>query len=121
MGGLCVRLGGAAIGLVLACGSASAQEAGQTVEADTGHDMNAMARQGSGTSWLPDSSPLYMRHRLSGAWMLMAHANAFLQYVNESGDRGARQAGSINWLMGMAERGAGRGHLALRGLSLIHI
>jgi len=116
MGGLCVRLGGAAIGLVLACGSASAQDAGQTVAADTGHDMNAMARQGSGTSWLPDSSPLYMRHRLNGPWMLMGHANAFFQYVNESGDRGARQTGSINWLMGMAERGAGRGHLALRGM-----
>ena len=78
--------------------------------------MSAMAREGSGTSWLPDSSPMYMVHRLNGPWMLMAHENAFLQYLNESGDRGAHQTGSVNWLMGMAERSAGRGHLALRGM-----
>ena len=116
MGGLCVRLGGAAISFVLTCGSASAQTGDQAAEADAGHDMNAMTREGSGTSWLPDSSPMYMVHRLNGPWMLMAHTNAFLQYVNEWGDRGAHQTGSINWLMGMADRSAGRGHLALRGM-----
>ncbi|HEX7741236.1 MAG TPA: hypothetical protein VF442_02190, partial [Sphingobium sp.] len=78
--------------------------------------MSAMAREGSGTSWLPDASPMYMVHRQKGPWMLMAHANAFLQYLHESGDRGAHQTGSINWLMGMAERGVGRGHLELRGM-----
>jgi YHS domain-containing protein len=116
MDGLCVRLGGAAIGLVLTCGSAAAQAAGQAAAADAAHDMSAMAREGSGTGWLPDSSPMYMVHRLNGPWMLMAHENAFLQYLNESGDRGAHQTGSINWLMGMAERSAGGGHLAVRGM-----
>jgi len=72
MGGLCVRLGGAAISFVLTCGSASAQTGDQAAEADAGHDMNAMTREGSGTSWLPDSSPMYMVHRLNGPWMLMA-------------------------------------------------
>jgi YHS domain-containing protein len=78
--------------------------------------MSAMAREGSGTSWLPDSSPMYMVHRQNGPWMLMAHENAFLQYLRESGDRGAHQTGSINWLMGMAERTAGRGRVVLRGM-----
>ncbi len=78
--------------------------------------MSAMAREGSGTSWLPDSSPMYMVHRQNGPWMLMAHENAFLQHLHESGDRGTHQTGSINWLMGMAERTAGRGHVALRGM-----
>jgi YHS domain-containing protein len=116
MGGLCVRLGGAAIGLALTCASASAQDTGQTADASAAPDMSAMAREGSGTSWLPDSSPMYMVHRQKGPWMLMVHENAFLQYLRESGDRGAHQTGSINWLMGMAERTVGRGHVALRGM-----
>jgi len=116
MGGFRVRLGGAAIGVVLTCGSASAQDGGQAADAHAAHDMSAMAREGSGTSWLPDASPMYMVHRQSGSWMLMAHANAFLQFLHESGDRGAHQTGSINWLMGMAQRNAGDGHLSLRGM-----
>jgi YHS domain-containing protein len=59
---------------------------------------------------------MYMVHRQNGPWMLMAHENVFLQYLHESGERGAHQTGSINWLMGMAERRAGRGHVALRGM-----
>lgn len=83
---------------------------------ESGHDMTAMAREGSGTSWLPDSSPMYMVHRQQGPWMLMAHENAFLQFLHESSDRGDDQVGSINWVMGMAERNAGPGHLGLRGM-----
>ena len=116
MGGLCVRLGGAAIALVLTCGSAAAQDAGQTADANAARDTSTTAREGSGTSWLPDSSPMYMVHRQHGLWTLMAHENAFLQHLRESGERGTDQTGSINWLMGMAERTAGRGHVALRGM-----
>src|SRR5262245_21253543 len=116
MGGLCERLGGAAIGFVLTCGSASAQDAGQKAGASAAPDMSAMAREGSGTSWRPDSSPMYMVHRQKGPWLLTAHENAFLQYLHEWSDRGDHQTGSINWLMGMADRTAGRGHLSLRGM-----
>jgi mono/diheme cytochrome c family protein len=63
-----------------------------------------MAREGSGTSWLPDSSPMYARHTMAGSWQFMGHGNAFLQYLNEGSDRGDDQFGSINWLMGMARR-----------------
>jgi hypothetical protein len=73
-------------------------------------------REGSGTSWLPDETPMYAIHGQVGEWMLMAHGNAFLQYIHESGNRGADQAGSINWLMGMADRPVGNGHLGLRGM-----
>jgi YHS domain-containing protein len=83
---------------------------------ESGHDMTAMAREGSGTSWLPDASPMYMRHLQKGPWMLMGHENAFVQFLSESGDRGDDQAGSINWVMGMAERMVGSGHLGLRGM-----
>jgi hypothetical protein len=91
------------------------------------HDMPGMnmngggeamppARDGSGTAWLPDETPMYAIHRQSGRWTLMAHGNGFLQYLHESGGRGSGQAGSINWLMGMARRPAGAGHLTIRAM-----
>src|SRR5262245_25389661 len=70
---------------------------------DQGHDETAtpMERDGSGTSWLPDVSPMYALHTGRGPWQLMFHENFFVQYLKESGDRGDDQAGSINWVMGM--------------------
>ena len=81
-----------------------------------GHDTADMAREGSGTSWLPDESPMYAIHSTRGPWMLMLHENAFLQYLHESGDRGDDQVGSINWIMGMARRDVGAGRIGLRGM-----
>ena len=79
-------------------------------------DQIPASREGSGTSWLPDESPMYAIHGVADSWMLMAHGNAFLQYLRESGDRGSEQTGSINWLMGMAQRPLGAGRLMLRGM-----
>src|SRR5581483_8945649 len=75
-----------------------------------------MTREASGTSWQPDESPMYAVHVERGGWLLMSHENAFLQVLHDAGDRGATQAGSINWFMQMAERSVGRGHLELRGM-----
>jgi hypothetical protein len=50
--------------------------------------MPGMSRQASGTSWLPDDSPMYVIHKTSGPWMLMVHGNAFMQFLRESGTRG---------------------------------
>jgi len=89
---------------------------GGTPEHDqTEHDTQ-MAREGSGTSWLPDASPMYAIHWQRGPWQLMAHENAFLQFLHDSGDRGVDQFGSINWIMGMAQRNAGTGRVMLRGM-----
>jgi YHS domain-containing protein len=74
------------------------------------------ARDGSGTSWLPDESPMYAVHVQRGAWMLMAHENAFLQFLRDSGRRGEDAAGSVNWMMGMAQRNAGSGRLGVRAM-----
>lgn len=79
------------------------------------HDMQ-MAREGSGTSWLPDMTPMYAIHWKHGAWQLMAHENAFIQFLTESGDRGDDQFGSINWVMGMAQRDVGNGRVMFRGM-----
>ncbi|HYU78465.1 MAG TPA: hypothetical protein VEK56_05745 [Vicinamibacterales bacterium] len=79
------------------------------------HDMQ-MAREGSGTAWLPDATPMYAVHWMKGPWTLMFHENAFLQYLRESGDRGDDQFGSINWVMGMAQRNVGSGRVMFRGM-----
>jgi hypothetical protein len=73
-------------------------------------------REGSGTSWLPDASPMYAVHGTYGEWRLMGHGNAFLQYLHEGGDRGDDQFGSINWVMGMASRSIQDARLTLRGM-----
>jgi hypothetical protein len=73
-------------------------------------------REGSGTSWLPDESPMYAVHGEYNGWELMAHGSLFLQYLHETGDRGDEQLGSVNWAMGMARRPIGDGRLALRAM-----
>jgi hypothetical protein len=73
-------------------------------------------REGSGTSWLPDESPMYAVHADYDEWQLMGHGSFFLQYLRESGNRGNEQFGSINWAMGMARRPLGEGRLMLRGM-----
>jgi hypothetical protein len=103
------------------------QQTTSSAEPAPQHDMQHMhmedesesmpsSREGSGTSWLPDDTPMYAIHGQAGRWTLMAHGNAFLQYLHESGDRGSDQAGSINWFMVMAARKVGVGRLALRGM-----
>lgn len=67
------------------------------------------AREGSGTSWLPDASPMHMLEMRAGEWSLGLMGNVFLQWIDERGPRGDDQFGSVNWLMGMAHRALGGG------------
>src|SRR5207244_4379288 len=60
-----------------------------------------MTREGSGTSWLPDSSPMYGRMFMLGQDMLMLHVAAFPRYTNVSTRRGDDRIDAPNWLMGM--------------------
>ncbi len=76
----------------------------------------ASAREGSGTAWLPDASLMYAIHGQRGGWELMAHGNTFVQFLDDAGDRGHDQFGSINWMMGMAHRSIGAGRLGLRAM-----
>ena len=79
-----------------------------------------MAREGSGTSWLPDATPMRAIEGMKGPWHLMLHGNLVLQYVDTGldarGDRGGSQLGSINWVMGMARREAMGGVLSVRAM-----
>jgi len=73
-------------------------------------------REGSGTSWLPDATPMYAIHRSLGRWDTMFHGIAFLQYLHDERPRGHEQFGSINWLMASASRRGSYGALTLRGM-----
>ena len=74
------------------------------------------ARDGSGTAWLPETTPMYGLHARAGVWELMGHGNVFAQFLYEAAaeHRGSAQAGSINWVMGMARRPIGAGRFGLR-------
>ncbi|MDO7847780.1 hypothetical protein Q5H92_15550 [Hymenobacter sp. M29] len=78
-----------------------------------------MNRNGSGTSWHPDATPMYMWMQHKGPWMLMYHAGAYARYTsqnfNNSGKRGHDNAiDGPNWGMAMAQRNIGaRGLLNL--------
>src|SRR4051812_20194693 len=109
--------------LLLICIAIASSAAAQAPDPHAGHSMPMPAstaipetREGSGTAWLPDESPMRAIHVDANGWMLMTHFSAFVQYLHESGDRGASQTGSINWLMGMAKRPVGSGSFAVRGM-----
>jgi hypothetical protein len=74
------------------------------------------ARNGSGTSWLPDDSPMRGAMWDAGPWSLMLHGAGFLQYIQTTGARGDHEVGSVNWFMGMAERAVAGGPLTFRGM-----
>jgi hypothetical protein len=74
------------------------------------------SRQGSGTAWNPDESPMYANHWQTGNWEVMTHGSLFVQYLSDQGFRGQDQFGSINWIMAMAHRPLGRGRFGLRGM-----
>lgn len=71
-----------------------------------------MNRNGSGTGWLPDASPMYGYMLHSKKWMYMVHGNLFLRYTNQDvgnkGSRGNSRLDAPNWFMLMAQRKAGR-------------
>jgi len=73
-------------------------------------------RQGSGRSWLPDSSPMHAAHVTLGAWTLMLHGSAFLQYDRQGGARGDDQVALLDWAMLAASRPLAGGRLHLRGM-----
>jgi hypothetical protein len=60
-----------------------------------------MNREGSGTSWIPDSSPMYGRMVMFGEDMLMLHGAIFPRYTNVSTRRGDDRIDAPNWFMAM--------------------
>jgi hypothetical protein len=75
-----------------------------------------MSRMGSGTTWLPDASPMRAYHWVPPGWMLMVHGDVDLYYDHQGTDRGDDQVGSTNWAMLMAMHPVGAGMLHLHAM-----
>jgi len=71
-----------------------------------------MGRNGSGTSWLPDASPMYGIMLHSKKWMYMLHGNIALRYTKQDlgnkGSRGGDLFDTPNWFMAMGQRKVGQ-------------
>jgi hypothetical protein len=74
-----------------------------------------MNRDGSGTSWVPDETPMYAYMINGKKWMTMIHGSIFMRYNNQdlfkSGSRGGSKADAPNWLMAMTQRQVGKNGL----------
>jgi hypothetical protein len=60
-----------------------------------------MNRESSGTSWIPDSSPMYGRMFMFDGDMLMLHGAIFPRYTNVTTRRGDDRIDAPNWIMAM--------------------
>jgi hypothetical protein len=76
----------------------------------------SMGQMGSGTSWQPSTTPMYMWYRRAGEWVIFFHGDMKLGVNAQGGPRGATKVESQNWFMPMAFRRVGRGTLQLRGM-----
>src|SRR5262249_47183334 len=75
-----------------------------------------LMQQGSGTSVNPSSSPMHMKMFQKNGWNLMFHNLFYLNYTDQSGDRGNTKWFSTNWFMGMADHPLGKGRIMFRGM-----
>jgi len=75
-----------------------------------------IGQMGSGTSWQPISSPMYMVDKQKDNWLFMLHYNLFVGLNRQGGPRGVTEFGSANWFMPMAFHRIGKGTLQLRGM-----
>jgi hypothetical protein len=74
-----------------------------------------MSRDGSGTSWVPDETPVYAYMIHNKGWMTMIHGSLFFRYNNQdifkSGSRGRSKVDAPNWLMAMTQHKVGKNGL----------
>lgn len=80
------------------------------------HNFINMGQMGSGTSWQPSTTPMYMYTKVLDKWLLFIHGEAKLGINSQGGPRGVTKFESMNWIMLMAFRRAGQGTLQLRGM-----
>ena len=73
-------------------------------------------REGSGTSWLPDTTPHFGVHNTYGEWQTMYHALFNLVYDHQAGPRGGDKTFVNGMFMAMAQRPLGDGTFGLRAM-----
>ena len=76
----------------------------------------AMSREGSGTGWQPEATPMEALHTVPSDWNLMLHGFANLVHDRQTGRRGDVETFTQSMLMGMASRPLGAGTLGLRAM-----
>jgi hypothetical protein len=76
-----------------------------------------MAREGSGTSWQPESTPMEGLHVMKDEWSLMAHGFVNVIRDGQTGPRGDRKLFTESMAMLMAHRPVGAGTLGLRAMA----
>jgi hypothetical protein len=104
-------MGGGAGGLMVMSGAGMSVRVGASET-----NVMPMGQMGSGTSWQPAATPMYMWHWSRGEWLLMLHGEAKLGVNRQGGPLGVTKFESQNWIMPMAFRRVGRGTLQLRGM-----
>ncbi|MGZ4001730.1 MAG: hypothetical protein ACXVIY_13910 [Mucilaginibacter sp.] len=74
-----------------------------------------MNRDGSGTSWVPDQTPMYGYMFHGKKWMTMIHGAFFARLTDQDvfnkGSRGGKQFDIPNWFMVMTQRSVGKNGL----------
>jgi hypothetical protein len=75
-----------------------------------------MSRDGSGTAWQPDSTPMHAHHWMIGGWMLMLHYSLHAGFDEQTSDRGDDKGFLLGWVMGMASHEVGGGQLTVRAM-----
>lgn len=77
----------------------------------------SMNREGSGTTWLPESSPMYGRMSERGSWQLMQMGLAIAAYGNSGGKRGESQVyGATQYMLMGQKRDENERVIGLRGM-----
>jgi hypothetical protein len=104
-------IGGGAGGLMVMSGAGMSVRVGASET-----NLMPMGQVGSGTSWQPASTPMYMWHWSKGEWLLMLHGEAKIGVNRQGGPLGVTKFESENWIMPMAYHKLGRGTLNLRAM-----
>ena len=76
----------------------------------------SMSREGSGTSWQPEATPMQGLHIMAGDWSLMAHGFVNAIYDKQTGPRGDEKSFTESMAMLMGNRPVGPGTLGLRAM-----
>ncbi len=135
--GILIAASTAASALAATCAQAQTPPAapGHDMSSMQGHDMSAMkgmamgeqemksalgpysmTREGSGTSWQPEATPMMGLHMTEGDWSLMAHGFLNAVYDRQTGPRGDKKAFTESMAMLMGNRPVGPGTLGLRAM-----
>jgi hypothetical protein len=77
------------------------EEPRHVVMASSLNIADPMSRESSGSSWVPDSTPMYGRMFHFGDDMLMLHGAIWPRYTNANTNRGDDRIDAPNWFMAM--------------------